>query len=90
MILIKFGIQDGEREYQNWDYDRNHTYKDYNDDKITDRELLSDFFGMSLTDDDYLDETYEKYWLDTSAVWIESIMEITDQDLETLRQYGVV
>jgi len=87
MILINFGIQDGEREYQNWDYDRNHTHKDYNDDKITDRELLSDFFGMSLTDEDYFDEDNEKYWLDTSAVWVESVVNISEEELNTLKHF---
>ena len=87
MILINFGIQDGERKYQDWDYDRNHTYKDYNDDKITDRELLSDFFGMSLTDEDYFDEDNEKYWLDTGAVWVESVVNISEEELNTLKYF---
>ena len=28
MILINFGIQDGENEYRDWRFDRDHNFKD--------------------------------------------------------------
>ena len=63
---------------------------DYLEGEITDREILSEFLGFSLTDDDYLDKDREKYWNDTSAVWVSNVLNISEQDLKTLRHYGIL
>ena len=95
MLLVKIGVQDGEREYSDWTYYENFNQTDYLEGKITDREILSEFLGFSLTDDDYFDKTTttyadrEKYWNDTSAVWVNNVLNISEQDLKTLKQYGV-
>lgn len=90
MILVKIGVQDGEREYSDWTYYENFNQTDYLEGEITDREILSEFLGLSLTDDDYLDKDREKYWNDTSAVWVSTVLNISEQDLKTLRHYGIL
>ncbi len=87
MIIVKIGIQDGEREYDEWDYWNTFTEDDYLKGKITDREILSEFYGIEFGDNDYFDKDREKYWNDTSAVWIDSVEEITPEHLEIIKRY---
>ena len=51
MILVEFAIQDGEREYFDFGYYTTFTQTDYLEGKITDREMLNEFFGLDLKDD---------------------------------------
>ena len=96
MILVKIGVQDGEREYSDWTHYENFNQTDYLKGKITDREILSEFLGFSLTDDDYFDKTTttyadrEKYWNDTSAVWVSNVLHISEHDLDLLKHYGIL
>ena len=90
MILVKIGVQDGEREYSDWTHYENFNQTDYLKGKITDREILSEFLGFSLTDDDYFDKDREKYWNDTSAVWVDSVATIPENDLDLLKHYGIL
>ena len=90
MILVKIGVQDGEREYSDWTYYENFNQTDYLEGEITDREILSEFLGFSLTDDDYLDKDREKYWNDTSVVWVDSVATIPENDLDLLKHYGIL
>ena len=52
MIIVKIGIQEGEREYSDLTYYENFNQTDYLEGEITDREILSEFIGHNLTDDD--------------------------------------
>ena len=92
MILVEFGIQDGEREYFDFGYYNNFTQTDYLEGKITDREMLNEFFSLNLRDDDYFNEDREQYWIDcyTRAVWVTNVSVTNEQDIETLKQYRVV
>ncbi|MDA9266516.1 hypothetical protein N9P69_00815 [Gammaproteobacteria bacterium] len=87
MIIVKIGIQDGEREYDEWDYWNTFTEDDYLKGKITDREILSEFYGIEFGDNDYFDKDREKYWNDTSAVWVNSVMNISEEELNTLKKF---
>ena len=87
MIIVRLGIQDGEREYKEWGHYDNFTENDYLEKKITDREMLSEFWGTEFNDEDYFDEDNEKYWLDTSAVWVESVANISEEELNTLKHF---
>lgn len=87
MIIVKIGIQDGEREYDEWNYYNTFTEDDYLKGKITDREILSEFYGIEFGDNDYFDKDREKYWNDTSCVWIDSVEEITPEHLEIIKRY---
>ena len=87
MIIVKIGIQDGEREYDEWNYYNTFTENDYLEGKITDREILSEFYGIEFGDNDYFDKDREKYWNDTSCVWIDSVEEITPEHLEIIKRY---
>ena len=87
MIIVKIGIQDGEREYDEWNYYNNFTQTDYLGGKITDREILSEFYGIEFGDNDYFDKDREKYWNDTSAVWVNSVMNISEEELNTLKKF---
>jgi hypothetical protein len=46
--------------------------------------------GFSFTDDDYFDKDGEMYWYDTSAVWVESVAVIPENDLDLLKHYGIL
>jgi|TARA_R100001530_G_scaffold115081_1_gene82030 hypothetical protein len=87
MIIVRIGIQDGEREYNEWNYYTTFTENDYLKGKITDREILSEFYGIEFGDNDYLDKDKEKYWLDTSAVWVDSVLNISEEELNTLKRF---
>ena len=87
MIIVKIGIQDGEREYDEWNYWNTFTEDDYLKGKITDREILSEFYGIEFGDNDYFDKDREKYWNDTSAVWVNSVMNISEEELNTLKKF---
>tara|TARA_R110002153_G_scaffold94005_1_gene227061 strand:- start:115 stop:384 length:270 start_codon:yes stop_codon:yes gene_type:complete len=87
MIIVKIGIQDGEREYDEWNYYNTFTEDDYLKGKITDREILSEFYGIEFGDNDYFDKDREKYWNDTSAVWVNSVMNISEEELNTLKKF---
>tara|TARA_B100000029_G_C17080256_1_gene780261 strand:- start:53 stop:328 length:276 start_codon:yes stop_codon:yes gene_type:complete len=90
MILVKIGIQDGENEYYDWTHYENFNQTDYLEGKITDREMLSEFWGQDFGDDDCFDKGSESYWLYTSCVWVSNVLNISEQDLKTLRQYGIL
>ena len=64
MIIYTIEIQDGEREYTEWNY-ITADIQDYNDDVITDRDLLYDFFGTELEDSDCVDleQKTKSYWI---------------------------
>ena len=87
MIIVKIGIQDGEREYDEWNYYNTFTENDYLEGKITDREILSEFYGIEFGDNDYFDKDREKYWNDTSCVWVNSVMNISEEELNTLKKF---
>ena len=87
MIIVKIGIQDGEREYDEWNYYNTFTENDYLEGKITDREILSEFYGIEFGDNDYFDKDREKYWNDTSCVWVNSVMNISEKELDTLKHF---
>ena len=89
MIIVKIGIQDGEREYDEWNYYNTFTEDDYLKGKITDREILSEFYGIEFGDNDYFDKDREKYWNDTSCVWVNSVMNISEKELNTLKHFLV-
>ena len=89
MIIVKIGIQDGEREYDEWNYYNTFTENDYLEGKITDREILSEFYGIEFGDNDYFDKDREKYWNDTSCVWVNSVMNISEEELNTLKHFLV-
>ena len=89
MIIVKIGIQDGEREYDEWNYYNTFTENDYLEGKITDREILSEFYGIEFGDNDYFDKDREKYWNDTSCVWVNSVMNISEKELDTLKHFLV-
>lgn len=90
MILVKVGVQDGEREYYDWTYYEKFNQTDYLEGKITDREILSEFWGHDFGDDDYFDKGTESYWLYTSAVWVDSVATIPENDLDLLKHYGIL
>ena len=87
MIIVNIGIQDGERYYSDWDYYNNFTKTDYQEGKITDREILSEFCGIDFEDDDYFDKDNEKYWCAETCVWVNSVMNISEQELDTLKHF---
>jgi len=92
MIIFTVNTQDGENIYTEWSYYQNYTLKQYEDGKITDADLLSEFCGTEFTDDDLFDKDDPKhdykYWNnDTSLVWIDSVKEITPEHLEIIQRY---
>ena len=82
MILINFGIQDGENEYQQWDCDTNFSITDYENGKVKDLDLLQNMYGI---DEDSFEDGY--FWDNDRLVCIESVQGITQEELDIIRKY---
>ena len=54
MILINFGIQDGENEYREWYYDTDFSKADYDNGKVKDFDLLQTMYYVE--EDDLYEE----------------------------------
>ena len=87
MILINFGIQDGEQRYTEYDWSRDYTQKDYDDGKVSDLTLIKNMYSVG--DDDFDEDDPNSYWINgfTSLVWVESVKDITQKELDTMRKY---
>jgi len=85
MILINFGIQDGENEYREWDYDTNFSKADYNNGKVKDFDLLQTMYGVE--EDDLDADDSNSYWSGERLVWIESVQDIDQETLDIIRRY---
>ena len=88
MIIYTIEIQDGEREYTEWNY-ITADIQDYNDDVITDRDLLYDFFGTELEDSDCVDleQKTKSYWIGDVIACIGKVSSITAEHLEIVKEY---
>ena len=84
MILINFGIQDGESEYREWDYNTNFSKADYDNGKVKDFNLLQ---NMYCVDEDNYDGFNNSYWWGDKLVWIESVQDIDEATLDILKRY---
>ena len=85
MILINFGIQDGENEYQQWDCNTNFSITDYENGKVKDLDLLQNMYGtMSVYDDGFDDN---KYWLGDRLVWVWNVKAVNQEELDIIRKY---
>ena len=82
MILINFGIQDGENEYQQWDCDTNFSITDYENGKVKDLDLLQNMYGID--EDNFEDGCY---WDNDRLVCVESVQGITQEELDIIRKY---
>ena len=51
MILITYGVQEGDREYYVHDFSGTFNYIDYINNKTTNEDLLADWLGNDLDDD---------------------------------------
>ena len=87
-IIYTIEIQDGEREYTEWNY-ITADIQDYNDDVITDRDLLYDFFGTELEDSDCVDleQKTKSYWIGDVIACIGKVNSITERTFRIIREY---
>ena len=83
MILINYGIQDGENEYTEWDCDINFSKADYDNGKVKDFDLLQDMY--SVDEDDF--DGNNAYWDSDRLVYVESVQDIDQETLDILRRY---
>ena len=91
MILINFGIQDGENEYTKWDWDTNFSKADYDSGKVKDFDLLQTMYGVEEDNlenmDNYCYSEGNMYWDNNRLVWVESVQDIDQPTLDILRRY---
>ena len=87
-IIYTIEIQDGEREYTEWDY-MDHDYEDYDEGHLTDQHLLEDFFGTELEDSDCVDleQKTKFYWIGDVIACIGKVSSITAEHLELVKEY---
>ena len=85
MIIINYGIQDGENEYREWDYDTNFSKADYDSNKVKDFDLLQTMYGVE--EDDLDADDSNGYWSGERLVWIESVQDIDQETLDIIRRY---
>lgn len=83
MIIINYGIQDGENEYREWDYDTNFSKADYDNGKAKDFDLLQNMYDV---EEDDLDDN-NSYWSGGRLVWIDSVQDIDQETLDIIRRY---
>tara|TARA_R100000963_G_scaffold33247_1_gene25464 strand:- start:38 stop:298 length:261 start_codon:yes stop_codon:yes gene_type:complete len=85
MIIYTIEIQDGERQYTEWDY-VDHHYEDYENGNLTDQQLLEDFFGVELSNQDL--EHSDRYWINGERIaYIGKVNSIEGDHLELIRRY---
>ena len=90
MIIYTIEVQDGERTYYEWNFDRERNYVDYLEGKITDRDLLYDVYGTELEDTDrvaYRRGHTEEYWIGDVTAYIGKVSSITAEHLEIVQRY---
>jgi hypothetical protein len=89
MIIYTIEIQDGERTYYEWNFDRERNYVDYLEGKITDRDLLYDVYGTELEDNDCIDleQKTKSYQIGDVIASIENVNSITEEHLQIVRKY---
>ena len=89
MLIYTIEIQDGERTYYEWNFDRERNYVDYLEGKITDRDLLYDVYGTELEDSDCIDleQKTKSYQIGDVISSIENVNSITEEHLEIVRRY---
>lgn len=89
MIIYTIEIQDGERTYYEWNFDRERNYVDYLEGKITDRDLLYDVYGTELEDSDCIDleQKTKSYQIGDVITSIENVNSITEEHLQIVRRY---
>ena len=76
--LVTFKISDGGHEYQ--------SYGVY-DHKYSDKKIVKDFFGLEQMQEDY---DYKKsYWWYDSLVSIKNRVDIDDDKIKIMKDYGV-
>jgi|TARA_R100000458_G_C8173221_1_gene172933 hypothetical protein len=90
MILITYGVQEGEREYYVHEYSGTFTYIDYINHETTNNELLEDWLGDDLDDDNWEDPTDGTYWDDTRLVWVENVYPLSDVDRKILNKFSIL
>ena len=83
MILINFGIQDGERDYREWSYYETFSKEDYDKGKVNDFIILNEVYGVE--EDDYDDN--KAYWDNNRLIWVERVQDIDEATLDILRRY---
>ena len=89
MLIYTIEVQDGERTYYEWNFDRERNYSDYEEGKITDRDLLYDVYGTELEDSDCVDleQKTKSYWIGDVIASIEKVSSITAEHLEIVQRY---
>ena len=83
MILVNFGIQDGENEYTEWSYYKTFSMQDYDKGKIDNLTFLNEVYGIE--EDDFDDN--KAYWNNNRLIWVESVQDIDQKTLDILRKY---
>jgi hypothetical protein len=89
MLIYTIEVQDGERTYYEWNFDRERNYVDYLEGKITDRDLLYDVYGTELEDSDCIDleQKTKSYQIGDVIASIENVNSITEEHLQIVRRY---
>ena len=76
--LVTFKISDGGHEYQ--------SYGIY-DHKYSDKKVVKDFFGIENMQEDYMSKN--NYWWYDSLVSIKNRVDIDDDKIKIMKDYGV-
>ena len=77
--LITFEVRDGENEYRDYGiYDH----------KYSDKKIVKDFFGLEQMQEDY-DYKNSYWWYDDKLVSIENRVDIDDDKIKIMKDYGV-
>ncbi len=88
MILYRLKTSTGEDEYEMWGYYETFTKQDYDEDKITDLTILSEFHDYNFAEHENEDQS--DFWYGDKVVWVEDVMNVTEEELHTLHKFQVI
>lgn len=88
MILFCVKTRSGEDEYENYGYYETFTKKDFDNQKLTDLTILSEYHDCTFTEEDA--ERDDGYWYGDKIVWVASVRDTTREELKTLHKFGII
>jgi len=87
MLLYIIKIQNGEDEYEAYGYYSKYSKEDYINNKLTDDMIISEFYDTDVSKDKF---DYDTYWNGHKLVKIDSVWDITEEELKTLHKFGII
>ena len=87
MLLYRIKIQNGEDEYETYGYYSKYSKEDYDNNKLTDDIIISEFYDTDVSLNKFDDDTY---WNGHKLVKVDGVWDISEEELATLHKFNIV